>query len=555
MSVFIGIYLIFASDFSLSEIEVLQTLVPPRVLEILDSIITSIKQNNTALNVGTIVSLFFSIWLANNLTQSLSIALQRILKLPARRTDFLSHLKSLFYTLLLILSVITFVFTLTVLPIILDAFNFGFFNLFLIYIGRWLLAACYMVALITFIYRYLPQYTRRKKLRNFIPGALMATFFGGVVAILFSIYVINFGKYNQVYGVLSTIVVFLIWLRLSFTSLFLGAKFNSYLQSENRLASFDYLKKIKNNISLHPISTFLLGFLSIIIMFRTALPSVLRSELNNRILKSPYEGRIGDVDISFIKGLVKFENVSLKKEEDYLFQLDVENIIIDFNWWDLVVGKFRTSLYMQNLDVRYGFTDKGEELLSLLDLMEMADNFIIPELKITNGNVTFYQSAMLENSTSIRNFNFVAQNISSDYYASALPVHLAFFGHLNKGIIYFNGQTDLAMKKDDFLQMKLVITNVEVNKVINVIKNGNYLPNIVDLKIKLGALNGKTHGVFRATTKEKNEIIKFDFNGEYVYRPQELMLSLKSIVYDGLLLPIQKEVAESIDKRNTVFSE
>ena len=59
----------------------------------------------------------------------------------------------------------------------------------------------------------------------FVPGWMLAT-------VLFSLYVDNFGSYDDTYGTLGGVVVLLLWLYLTFIVLLLGAQLNAALQRE-----------------------------------------------------------------------------------------------------------------------------------------------------------------------------------------------------------------------------------------------------------------------------------------------------------------------------------
>ena len=59
----------------------------------------------------------------------------------------------------------------------------------------------------------------------FVPGWMLAT-------VLFSLYVDNFGSYDDTYGTIGGIVVLLLWLYLTFIVLLLGAQLNAALQRE-----------------------------------------------------------------------------------------------------------------------------------------------------------------------------------------------------------------------------------------------------------------------------------------------------------------------------------
>jgi membrane protein len=96
---------------------------------------------------------------------------------------------------------------------------------------RWpLLAVAVMVALAV-LYRYGPS--RNQPQWTWVSwGAVVATVLWLVTSILFSVYVSNFGSYNETYGSLGAGVVFLMWLYLSAFIVLIGAELNSEMEHQ-----------------------------------------------------------------------------------------------------------------------------------------------------------------------------------------------------------------------------------------------------------------------------------------------------------------------------------
>jgi membrane protein len=60
-----------------------------------------------------------------------------------------------------------------------------------------------------------------------IPGALLATWAWITVTLAFSIYVENFGSYNETYGTLGGVIIMLTWMYLTSVTVIIGAEFNA----------------------------------------------------------------------------------------------------------------------------------------------------------------------------------------------------------------------------------------------------------------------------------------------------------------------------------------
>lgn len=75
------------------------------------------------------------------------------------------------------------------------------------------------------MYRFVPSHTPRYK--QVLPGALFATVSWYFFSYLFSIYVDNFGKYNQMYGSVGGLFFLFTWLYISSVVILLGAEINA----------------------------------------------------------------------------------------------------------------------------------------------------------------------------------------------------------------------------------------------------------------------------------------------------------------------------------------
>ena len=69
------------------------------------------------------------------------------------------------------------------------------------------------------------------------PGGAVALVIWIVASLLFTVYVANFSSYNQTYGALGGVVVFLIWMWLSNIAVLFGAELNAELQRTRERAA------------------------------------------------------------------------------------------------------------------------------------------------------------------------------------------------------------------------------------------------------------------------------------------------------------------------------
>lgn len=85
-----------------------------------------------------------------------------------------------------------------------------------------------LVMVMYILYRMIPR--KHLKDTNVWPGVIFTSVGWYVFSLVFSIYVDNYSKYNQLYGSIGSVFVLLIWLYGSCTLLLLGAEINAILQ-------------------------------------------------------------------------------------------------------------------------------------------------------------------------------------------------------------------------------------------------------------------------------------------------------------------------------------
>lgn len=96
----------------------------------------------------------------------------------------------------------------------------------LLRVGRWPLLALGLLFALAVLYRVAPT-GDGPPWRWVSPGAVVAALLWLVASGGFSIYVSNFGSYNETYGSLGAVIIVMLWLFLSVLAVILGAEINS----------------------------------------------------------------------------------------------------------------------------------------------------------------------------------------------------------------------------------------------------------------------------------------------------------------------------------------
>ena len=113
-------------------------------------------------------------------------------------------------------------------------------------IVRWLVSLGFLVLFFMFIYTVIPE--RKTKLKNELPGALISAAGWIGFSALYSFYIDNFGNHSSVYGSLTAIVLFMLWLYFCMIILFFGAEINDMLRVRNLFQLIRRSRSIHKNI-------------------------------------------------------------------------------------------------------------------------------------------------------------------------------------------------------------------------------------------------------------------------------------------------------------------
>ncbi len=92
---------------------------------------------------------------------------------------------------------------------------------------RYIVPVLMMLLLFLLLYKWAPNC--RLRLKQVLPGALVASFGWAVTSHLFSFYVTNFASYTRVYGGIGGIIILLLWLYISSMIILLGGELNATL--------------------------------------------------------------------------------------------------------------------------------------------------------------------------------------------------------------------------------------------------------------------------------------------------------------------------------------
>lgn len=231
----IMLYGLFADPATIQDnLSALQRFMPPDAFTLIaDQVREVAGGGRTALGIGSILSLLLAVWSAKAAVSALITGLNIVYDEDDAR-GIVASLAIAFMLTLLLLVVATVAFGIVVAaPVVLDLLPLGPAATWAAAILRWPILLAAVVFGIGALYRWGPS--RSDPRLSWVSwGAGIAALVWVAGSALFSLYVANFGNYNETYGSLGAVVALLMWFWLSAFIVLLGAELNAEMEHHTR---------------------------------------------------------------------------------------------------------------------------------------------------------------------------------------------------------------------------------------------------------------------------------------------------------------------------------
>lgn len=198
---------------------------------IIDDVMTS--SGGGLLSVGLIATL----WSASNGMTALMNAFNVAYDIEDNRNFFVSKGLSIFFTIILTLSVLL-TFVLIVFGGQIGNLMFGVIGLDDQFSTVWNLIRSILPVLLVFVVfliMYLTAPNIKVKLKSVIPGTIFTTVAFLVASWGFSVYVSGFGNYSATYGSIAGVIILIFWLYITGVIIILGAQINAIIHKDSIL--------------------------------------------------------------------------------------------------------------------------------------------------------------------------------------------------------------------------------------------------------------------------------------------------------------------------------
>jgi membrane protein len=210
-----------------------ESLAPGPAREILISVLNNLQSSGGSSTVAFVVALAAAIWAASSYIAAFMDASNVVWDAPEGRPFWKKIPIRLGITVVLLILLtatgLAVVFTGPLAQRLGDVVGVGGAALTIWDIGKWPLLVLIVSFMISLLFWAAPN-VKQPGFPWITPGGVLAVVLWLAASALFTLYVANFGSYNETYGSLGGVIVFLIWLWITNIVILLGAEFNAEME-------------------------------------------------------------------------------------------------------------------------------------------------------------------------------------------------------------------------------------------------------------------------------------------------------------------------------------
>lgn len=227
----VSIYGLFADPVAVErQIQSLSEFMPRDAAAIIGTQMSSIVANSSGqLGFGLLLSLLVTLWTGSKAAKSLMEALNIAYDESEKRGFFRLNATALLLTLGAVLSIISSVALIAVLPPVMAIIGLREFSNDLILFLRWPALFVLFLFGLAALNRYAPS-RAQAQWKWVSVGTFIATVLILIASLAFGFYVERFGDYNKTYGSLAGVIVLLFWLYIISYVVLFGAELNAEIE-------------------------------------------------------------------------------------------------------------------------------------------------------------------------------------------------------------------------------------------------------------------------------------------------------------------------------------
>lgn len=204
------------------------------------------RKRSDVLSIGTLLAIYFS----SNGMMSLMESFEKTHPVFRKRNAFEKRIRAIGITFMLgflmFASMALAIWGNQILEWLSDIFHLKKSEKFIIQIFRWFIVLFLTYLGTAFIYRF--GVAMRRKIHLFSPGAFVAMLLSVVSSWGFSFFVDNFGRYDKIYGAISSVIVLMLWIQTNAVILIFGFELNAAIAVHRATIEEDEAKEVLPDI-------------------------------------------------------------------------------------------------------------------------------------------------------------------------------------------------------------------------------------------------------------------------------------------------------------------
>lgn len=237
---FVGIIGFFADPASATRTitDIVTSIGPSSAAQTFEDPIRSVTSSSSTSGILAIVGIAAALWSASGYVGAFIRASNIIYETPEGRPFWklrpLQMLVTLVMLVLAVVVVLALILTGPVVEAVAGALGVGDAAVTVWEIAKWPVLVAMVITMIAVLYYAAPN-IKQPGFRWVSPGSAFAVVVWILASVGFAFYVANFGSYNETYGSLGGVIVFLVWLWITNNAILLGAQLNSELERGREL--------------------------------------------------------------------------------------------------------------------------------------------------------------------------------------------------------------------------------------------------------------------------------------------------------------------------------
>jgi len=232
LAALVSIYGLWADPATVAnQVAQLQGVVPAEAMTVIEEQMNRMASDDSAAGWGMVLGILGALWGGAKAFDALIIGLNIAYDEKESRNFIRKKLTSIGLTLGSILVIALGISAAIMMTTVVDYLGVSDGMEALIHLAGWPLLLFVLMAWLAVIYRLGP-FRSSPRWRWVSWGALIAAVTWMAVSVVFSLYVSNFGSYNESYGTLGGIIVLMLWFFMSGFAVLLGAEINAELEHQ-----------------------------------------------------------------------------------------------------------------------------------------------------------------------------------------------------------------------------------------------------------------------------------------------------------------------------------